>query len=58
MCHTFVFVLRKNVSFWRKRKSTQPHLNVLKKKISTIALCNIPEKPSFIIYLGVQEPYW
>ena len=57
MCQrAFVFVLRKNVSFWRERKSTPPHLNVLKKKkSSTIVLCNIPERPSFIIYLGVQE---
>ena len=56
MCQrALVVVLRKNVSFWRKRKSTRPHLNVLKKKSSTILLRNIPERPSFIIYLGVQE---
>ena len=55
MCHRFVFVYEKNVSFWRESKSTRPHLNVLKQSF-TIVLCNIPEKPSFII-IEVQELY-
>ena len=49
------FCLRKNVSFWRESKSTRPHLNVLQES-ATILLCNIPEKPSFIM-IGVQELY-
>ena len=53
--HNGHFCLLKNVSFWRESKSTRPHLNVLQKR-STIVLCNIPEKPSFIV-IGVQELY-
>ena len=49
VCHKFVFVYEKNVSFWRESKSTRPHLNGLQKR-STTVLCHTPEKPTIVAY--------